>query len=261
MFSSAEIHAATMSIRDPEGQFEHGVPREFVTTHWSVVLLAGEAESAEATAALEHLCRLYWYPLYACVRRQGHTAEDAQDLTQAFFARLLQKNYLQRADRERGRFRTFLLTSLKNFLHNESRKAQAGKRGGDANVLSLDEQDAEGRYLAEPTDDLAPDKLFEKRWAATLLSQVLSRLRVECADTGRDALFEAFKAHFWGNEDGVSHDAIASQLGMTTAHLGVALHRLRRRYRQLLRAEVSKTVADPGEVDEELRHLAGVMSR
>src|SRR5688572_1037436 len=155
----------------------HALPREFTTTHWSVVLLAGGETSTEADRALDDLCRAYWYPLYAYVRRQGRAAEDAQDLTQEFFARLLERKHLRLADPERGRFRTFLLSSLKNFLINEWEKSRAAKRGGASVTFSLNEQDADGRYVMEPVDGLTPDRIYEKRWAVTLLANVLARLR------------------------------------------------------------------------------------
>jgi RNA polymerase sigma-70 factor (ECF subfamily) len=237
-----------------------GEAREFTTTHWSVVVTAGSGSSPGARQALETLCRTYWYPLYASVRRRGHSPEDAQDLTQGFFARLLEKQTLTLADRERGRFRTFLLTALKNFVHTEWEKARAEKRGGAHILLSLEEQVAEGRYLAEPVEGITPDRLFEKRWAATLLELVMARLRDECRADGKGPLFDALAPHLWGEREGASYKEIAARLGMTESAVGVTVHRLRGRYRVLLRAEVAQTVATPSEVDDELRHLAALMS-
>lgn len=235
--------------------------RSFCTTHWSVVLLAAEAESPDAVKALEHLCRNYWYPLYAHVRRRGHAAEDAQDLTQEFFARILEKKYLKLADPTRGRFRTFLLTSLNHFLINEWRKDQRIKRGANHCVLALDEQAAESRYLAEPVDGLTPDKLYDKRWAVALVEKVLSRLGEEYAAVGKIALFDSLKPQLLGDAAGEGYVMLAQRLGATEGALRVTALRLRERYRELLRAEVSHTVATPEEVDEELRHLIDVLRR
>lgn len=242
-----------------QGNCATGTP-EFSTTHWSVVLAAGADSSPGARQALEVLCRAYWYPLYASVRRRGHSPEDAQDLTQAFFARLLENDSLRAADPARGRFRTFLLTALKNFMHAEWEKGRAEKRGGGHALISLDEQNAEGRYLAEPVDGLTPERLFEKRWAATLLERVMTRLREECQSEGRGELLDALTPHFWGEHDGVTYRDIATRFGLTESAVGVTVHRLRARYRALLREEVAQTVATPGEVDDELRHLAAIMS-
>jgi RNA polymerase sigma-70 factor (ECF subfamily) len=205
------------------------------------------------------LCRTYWYPLYASVRRRGHSPEDAQDLTQAFFAHLLEKQTLALADRERGLFRTFLLTALKNFLHKEWEKARAEKRGGLHSFISLDAQDAEGRYRAEPVNDLSPDRLYDKRWATTLLDQVMARLREEFGVGKRQALFDALSQHLWGERDGASHKELAARFGLTESNVGATIHRLRARYRELLRAEIAHTVATPAEVDDELRYLAGIL--
>ena len=167
----------------------------FQTTHWSVVLSAGEAASPEVDAALTRLCQTYWLPVYAFVRKRGHSPEQAQDFTQAFFANFLEKQHVTKADRERGRFRSFLMTSVENFLRNENDRAQAQKRGGGQKLISLDEQDAEARYLCEPTTETDPAKAFEQRWAATLLNTVLNRLQAEFGATGRGDLFEALQAH------------------------------------------------------------------
>jgi len=244
-----------MGVRDQENGFQYTQAREFRTTHWSAVLLAGRAASPEGDRALEELCRTYWYPLYAYVRRQGRSAEDAQDLTQGFFARLLERKHLSLADPQRGRFRTFLLSSLKNFLITEWEKSRTLKRGGGHAFLSWDEQNAENRYLAEPVDDLTPERIYEKRWAVTLLEQVMTRLREQYAANGKSQLFDALKPHVWADTLADGYDSIAAQLGMSDGALRVAMHRLRESFRELLRAEVACTVESPAEVDEELRHL------
>ncbi len=240
-------------------RFQHEAAREFTTTHWSAVLLAGGDTSAEADRALEDLCRTYWYPLYAYVRRQGRSADDAQDLTQEFFARLLERKHLRLADPDRGRFRTFLLSSLKNFLINEWERARAAKRGGTSVTFSLDQQDADGRYLAEPADGLTPERIYEKRWAVTLLERVLASLREKYVAQDKALLFETLKPYVCGDAMADGYDEIAARLGMSAGAVRVAMHRLREAYRELLRAEVSRTVGTPADVDQELRHLAAAL--
>lgn len=231
----------------------------FEATRWSVVLAAGRDDGAQA-AALDHLCRTYWYPLYAFVRRQGRSADDAQDLTQAFFARLIAKRDLAAADPARGRFRSFLLAAMKHFLANEWDKARALKRGGGAHVTSLDAGDAETRYLREPADPATPERIFERRWALTLLDEVLHRLRAEHEARGQRVLFEELKDTLAGGGGADGHAATAGRLCMSEGAVKVAAHRLRRRYRDLLRAEIAATVNDPRDVDDELRHLFAVLS-
>jgi RNA polymerase sigma factor (sigma-70 family) len=231
----------------------------FATTHWSVVLAAGNTSSPEAQSALERLCRTYWYPLYAHVRRRGYSPEDAQDLTQEFFARLLAKHWLSTADRNRGRFRTFLLAAFSHFLANEWHRAQCEKRGGGCEQVSWDQAMAENRYLAEPADELTPEKIYQKRWAVTLLEQVLSQLRAEHVAAGKDAFFEAAKDFLWGEKNTVPQAELAAELGLSEGALRVAVHRLRSRYRELLRAEIAQTVASPDQVDEELHELMAVL--
>jgi RNA polymerase sigma-70 factor (ECF subfamily) len=248
-----------MPFTDPDTQTSPHSPKEFTTTHWSVVLLAGECASVEADQALENLCRTYWYPLYAYVRRQGRSADDAQDLTQEFFARLLEKKYLCLADPQRGRFRTFLLSSLKNYLINEWEKSRTAKRGGGGVTFSLDEQDAEGRYLTDPVDGLTPDRIYEKRWAVTLLEKVLARLREEYVADDKALLFDALKPYVWGETLADGYDEVAMRLTMSTGALRVAMHRLRESYRELLREEVARTVASAADVDEELRQLVAAL--
>src|SRR5438552_2006854 len=211
-----------------------GVPvsAQFATTHWSVVLAAGERELPQAAEALEKLCRTYWYPLYVYVRRQGNSPEDAQDLTQIFFARLLEKNSLLKADRDRGKFRTFLLGSLKNFLVNEWKRAGRLKRGGDLTFLSFDANAAEERYAGEPIDETNPANDFERQWAVTLIEQVFATLRREYASADKAQLFEALKVFIWGDKVLGSYAEIGRQLNLTEGSVKVAVHRLRQRFRE-----------------------------
>jgi RNA polymerase sigma-70 factor (ECF subfamily) len=232
----------------------------FATTHWSVVLEAGEQSSPQSEMALTRLCKTYWLPVYAFIRKRGHSPEQAQDLTQAFFANFLEKQHVTKANRDRGRFRCFLMTSVENFLRNENDRARAQKRGGGRQLLSLDEQDAEARYLCEPTAESDPAKAFEQRWAATLLETVLTRLQAEFGATGRTELFEALQAHLWGDADSTPYPELAERFGLTLANVKVTAHRLRQRYRELLREEIAHTVALPGQIDDELRHLMQVVS-
>ena len=232
---------------------------QFTTTHWSVVLLAGQADSPHATEALEKLCRTYWYPLYVYVRRQGNSPEDAQDLTQNFFSRLLEKNYFAKADPDRGKFRTFLLRSMKNFLVNEWKRAGRVKRGGDLTFLSFDANVAEDRYAAEPANESNPDTAYEQRWAVTLIEQVLTALRQEFNAADKARLFEELKGFIWGDKSTASYVEIAGHLNLTEGTVKVAVHRLRQRFRELLRAEVAHTVARPEDIDGELRHLIAVV--
>jgi len=208
---------------------------------------------------MEKLCAAYWYPLYAFVRGQGNTAHDAQDLTQEFFARFLEKRYLDQVDRSKGRFRSFLLVSLKHFLSNERDKAHAQKRGGGFVFVPLDPQDAETRYGLEPSHDETADKIFERRWALALLDQVLARLRDEYSSAGKAAIFDQLKGTLTG-EESASYAEVAPALGMTEGAVKVAAHRMRQRYREILRAEVANTVARPDQVGEELRHLMAALS-
>jgi RNA polymerase sigma factor (sigma-70 family) len=225
-----------------------------------VVLAAGHSSVPGAQEALEKLCRAYWYPLYVYVRRQGQSPHDAEDLTQEFFARLLEKKYLRLADPDRGKFRAFLLKSLKHFLVNEWEKARTQKRGGGQCFIHLDADIAESRYAAEPVQALTLDQVYEKRWAVTLIEAVLARLRESYATSGRLTVFEALKTFIWGEQTTLSYAEIAPRLGLTEVAVKVAVHRLRGRYRELLRAEIAQTVATPGEVDEELQHLISVLT-
>jgi len=239
---------------DDPGRFGSGAG-QFATTHWSVVLAAGSPSSDESRGALAELCGLYWYPLYAYVRRRGRGAEEAQDLTQSFFARLIEKRAVQAADPRRGRFRSFLLGSLKHFLANEWDRSRAAKRGGGRTVLSLDVEDAEHRYRLEPADDVTAEKLFERRWALTLLDLVLGRLRGQYVRDGKERVFDGLKGFLGGAGEGGGYREKGEQLGMTESAVKVAVHRLRRRYRDLLRERIAQTVASPEDVDDEIRHL------
>ena len=232
--------------------------KEFNTTHWSVVL-AVRGGSAEAQVALEKLCRVYWYPLYAFVRRQGHSPEDAEDLIQGFFARLLERKDLETVQRERGRFRSYLLVSLKHFTLNEQLRARAEKRGGGRSLISLDEVEAEKRFAREPADKSTPEKIFERRWALALLDQVLSRLRQEHETPNRLVLFDALRWFLSDEPPEQSQAQIGAQLGLSTGAVKQAVRRLRQRYRELLNEEVANTVATAGDVEDEVRHLVAVL--
>jgi RNA polymerase sigma factor (sigma-70 family) len=232
----------------------------FVTTQWSVVLSAKDQDSFRSVAALETLCRTYWQPLYAYVRRRGYSPADAEDLTQEFFAWLLERNWLGRADQERGRFRSFLLTSISNFLVNEWHKARTQKRG-NGQIVSLQSDDAETGYAHEPADHLTPEQSFEWRWALTLLDQVMNRLSVEFARDGKAGLFETLKPCLLGERTAQPYAVLAAKLMMTEGSVKVAVHRLRQRYRQLLRDEIANTVSQPEEIEEELRYLFAVLAR
>jgi RNA polymerase sigma factor (sigma-70 family) len=235
-------------------------PPVFVTTHWSLVLSAGDQPSPQATDALEKLCRAYWPPIYAFVRRQGHGSHDAQDLTQEFFARLLEKKTLAVADPARGRFRSFLLSSLKHFLANEWDKARAQKRGGGQNLIPMNVATIETSCGIEPADPATADKAFERRWALTLLDQVLQRLRAEYVRDGKENLFEQLKPTLTEVSRSVRYAEIAARLGTSEGAVKVAVHRLRQRYREVLRAEIADTVANPGEVEDEIRSLFAALA-
>jgi RNA polymerase sigma-70 factor (ECF subfamily) len=214
----------------------------------------------QAAEALEKLCRAYWPPLYAFVRRQGENPQDAQDLTQAFFARLLQRDYLHAVDREKGRFRSFLLAALKHFLSNERDKARAEKRGGGQVPIPLDCQSEETHYRFEPVEHLTPEKIFERRWAMALLEQTMTRLRDDYTSRGKAALFDHLKATLTEDRGSVSYAGLATRLNLSEAAVKMAVHRLRQRYRQVLRAEVAETVARPDEVEDEVRQVFRALS-
>ncbi|MGB8169860.1 MAG: sigma-70 family RNA polymerase sigma factor [Chthoniobacteraceae bacterium] len=239
----------------------HDSPKtvRFEQTRWSMIFAAAGGEETEARQALEHLCRTYWYPLYTFVRRQGHSAHDAQDLTQGFFARLLEKKDLAAVDRANGRFRSFLLAAMKHFLANEWDRARTQKRGGGIALVSIDDTTAEQRYQHEPADQITAEQLFDRRWALTLLDQVLARLGEEMMCAGKAGQFDALKFCLTG-EKGAAYEEIAIRLGTTAGALKVAVHRLRDRYRTLLREEIARTVGSAAEVDEELRQLFSALS-
>ncbi len=232
----------------------------FVTTHWSLVVSAGRNDTPHARDALEKLCRTYWFPIYAFVRRQGHNPHDAQDLTQEFFARLLEQKTLAVADPARGRFRSFLLASLKHFLANEWDKTKAQKRGGGQILIPIDVATAESSCGIDPADHLTAEKIFERRWALTLLDQVLRRLRAEYVRDGKKNLFEQLKPTLTEVSRSVRYAEIAARLGTGEGAIKVAVHRLRLRYREVLRAEIADTVANPAEVEDEIRNLFAALA-
>jgi RNA polymerase sigma-70 factor (ECF subfamily) len=239
----------------PDSGLESASAERFATTHWSIVAAAQDSTSPEAQQALTILCTSYWYPLYAFIRRQGHAADEAQDLTQGFFARLLEQHTFAVADPAKGKFRAFLLTACKHYLGHERDKARARKRGGGRTVLSLDFADAEGRYATEPADKLTPEKLFDRRWALAVLDQVLGRLRQEYAAKGRAPLFDRLRVFLLGDRNAQPHRQAAEELQMTEGAVKVAAHRLRGRFRELVREEIARTVDRPEEIEEEIRAL------
>jgi RNA polymerase sigma-70 factor (ECF subfamily) len=250
-----------MRAEQSNQETQEATARVFHTTHWSVVLAAGEEGSEEAGAALSRLCQTYWFPVYAFIRKRGHSPEQAQDFTQEFFAVFLEKNYVAKAARDRGRFRAFLMSSVENFLHNQHDRAQAQKRGGGRTLLSLDYEDAEQRYQIEPVEESDPATIFEQQWAATLLETVLNRMREEFSAEGRAGLFDDLQGHLWGDADSIPYALLAQKSGLTEGNLKTVAHRLRQRCRALLREEITHTVAKPGDVDDELRHLMRIVSQ
>jgi RNA polymerase sigma factor (sigma-70 family) len=232
----------------------------FATTHWTVVLAAGRRSTPQSDAALDELCQTYWYPLYAYVRRRGHTKEDAEDSVQAFFARFLARNYLDGLSAERGSFRAFLLASLKNFLVNEWKKSQRLKRGGGQATLSLDWETADTKFQVAATAEPSPDKAYDREWALALLAKVIERLQAECAAEGRAKLFEQLKVFIAAGKGEAAHADVARSLGMEEGAVRVTVHRLRKRYRALLRDEIANTLSDPAMVDEEMRALFGAFA-
>jgi RNA polymerase sigma factor (sigma-70 family) len=244
-----------MSASDPFPEPRSDHARHFATTRWSLVAAAGQGRSPQSQEALATLCQVYWYPLYAYARRHLPSAHDAQDQTQAFFAELLEKDYLQAADPRRGKFRSFLLTAFKHFLSKERERAGAQKRGGGRVPLSLDFQDEDRRYHLEPADPSTPETVYERRWALALLEQALARLREEMTNSGKEKLFERLKGALEGEGPQESYARIAGELGLSEQAVKVAAYRLRRRYQELLRAEIAQTVASPEEVEDELRDL------
>ena len=227
----------------------------FTTTHWSVVLAAGKSDPPAAQQALERLCRTYWYPLYVYVRRQGEDEEAAKDLTQGFFARFLEKNYLGQVQREKGKFRSFLLASLKHFLADEWDKARAQKRGGGQALVSLDDSACEDRYRLEPGDATGAEKLYDRRWAWTLFEQAGQRLKDEYRQNGKAELYDQIKACLSGEKNAAPYAAVAAQLGRAEGTVKSDVSRLRRRFQELIREEVANTVGSEDEIDDEYRYL------
>jgi RNA polymerase sigma-70 factor (ECF subfamily) len=227
----------------------------FVTTHWSLVLRAGQADADSVSEALKELCQTYWYPLYCFIRRQGRPPHEAEDLTQGFFARLLEKNFVAEARQERGKFRSFLLLALKRFLANEWDREHAQKRGGFQTAVEIDQAMAEARLDAELKQELAPEILFDRQWALRLLECTMTQLREEYIATGRAKLFEHLSASLTREDSAGSYAEIALELRLTEPSVKQAAYRLRARYREILRDEIGKTVSSPQEIDEELRFL------
>jgi RNA polymerase sigma-70 factor (ECF subfamily) len=238
----------------------HAENRQFATTQWSIVIAAGAVEGQDFRTALTQLCESYWYPLYAYVRRQVHDVNQAQDLTQAFFASFLERRAVSKADRNRGRFRAFLLASLKNFLANQREKARAEKRGGGRAELYLDFDAGESRFQIEPAHDLTAEKLFERRWVLTLLDQVLERLRIEFIEAGKAKDFEQFKGCLTGEATADDYERAAAALKITPAAAKQAAYRMRKRYRHIFRDEVARTVANEKEIDDEIGRLLGALA-
>jgi RNA polymerase sigma-70 factor (ECF subfamily) len=232
----------------------------FATTHWSVVLSAKEGDTATASEALEKLCRTYWPPLYAFVRREGYDEAEAKDLTQEFFLRLIDREFLQRLRHQRGKFRSFLLVFLKNFLLEQRGKASAQKRGGGKVIVSLDQIAEEGSYLHEPVDHFSPDQVFERRWAQTVFQVALNRLRAEFVAAGKSELYDVLKDHQPREAGAPSYTEIGDRFGMTEAAVKSFVQRMRARHRELLREEIANTVMRPDEIDEEIRHLREMLS-
>jgi RNA polymerase sigma-70 factor (ECF subfamily) len=238
---------------EPE-RWDTGNPR-FVTTRWSVVLAAGETETAESQRALAALCETYWYPVYAYVRRSGHSVEEAQDLAQGFFSHLLAKKSLHTVKREGGKFRSFLLATLTYYMANEWDRARAAKRGGGQVALSLDFEDAEGRYRLEAVDRLTPERIYERRWAEDLLDRAMARLEAILADHGKRKQYEALRPFLIGERPRKSYDELARLLQMKETAVRVAVHRLRRRFAELVREEVAETLSGADDIEEEIRYL------
>ena len=227
----------------------------FATTHWSLIMAASDSASAQHEPALSTLCQTYWFPLYAYLRRRGYDSHEAEDYTQGFFTGILERKGLRKADPKYGKFRSFLLASLKNFLADEWDRSRAQKRGGDKKVLSLDFDAAASRYEREPEHDMSPEKLFERAWALTVLSRAMDRLKAESIVSDKRQLFDCLKIYLTAEKDAVPYKNVAGKLGMTEGAVKVAVHRLRRRYRELVRDEIAQTVSNEAKVDEEIRDL------
>jgi DNA-directed RNA polymerase specialized sigma24 family protein len=231
----------------------------FRTTAWSVVLAAARNPTSESRDELASLCQTYWNPVYAFVRRSGHTSDQSEDLTQAFFALLLEKHYLRDVDRQRGRFRSFLLTAVKHFLANERDRAHAAKRGGRHPHVSIDVLQAETWYAPAAVDDTTPERLFERRWAVSLIDHVMARLRTEYSAAGKAEQFDQLQGFLTRDAEDASYETVAAAMGVSAGALRMSVHRLRRKYRQVLRAEIAETVATPEEIDQEIRFLMSAL--
>ena len=230
----------------------------FKTTHWSVVLDAGGGDPAQSGGALATLCQTYWYPLYTYIRRLGNGPEDAKDLTQEFFARLLEKQWLAQVDASRGRFRSFLLTALKHFLANERRRTQTVKRGGGQRLLSLNDT-AEALYTQEPASNLTPERLYERRWALRLFERALGRLEEDYQAAGRQNVYQALKEFLSAEARNGEYAQVGQRLGMSQGAVAAAVHRLRQRYRDLVRDEIAQTVTDAAGLEDEMRSLLAAL--
>jgi len=228
---------------------------QFITTQWSAVLSAARDDSPESAQAMTQLCQAYWYPLYSYIRRKGRQPEDAQDLTQEFFARLIEKRWLAEIEPSGGRFRSFLLTAVNRFLANEYDRSTALKRGGGRQLVSWDQQEAEERYLREPITEQTPERIFDRRWALALLDRALARLQEELTQAGKTAHFNSLNTFLSREPDGGEYSLAAASLGISAGAVGVAVHRLRHRYREIVRAEVASTLIDPAEVEREMQDL------
>jgi RNA polymerase sigma factor (sigma-70 family) len=239
-------------------------PRVFATTRWSLVLSAAGSDEQASRNALAELCGLYWKPIFSFVRRRGHSTEEAQDLTQDFFVMILESDWLQHADEHRGRFRSFMLKSVQNFLHHADDKSATIKRGGKIDFISWDDWMAEApsqlAVSAQTLDSLPPERIFDLRWAATVVEHALRRLREECESKGRLRLFETLRTQLAAERCDVSYADLAAALGIAETAVKKQLHNLRQRYRWILRDEVSDTVNDPADVDDEIRHLCAVLA-
>ena len=247
-----------MRLRDSSDGFLQGAV-SFETTHWSVVVDARDGDTSTAVKALEKLCRAYWYPLYSYVRRKGVTVADAQDLTQDFFCRLIEKNYLASVDRDRGSFRSFLLASIGHLLANEWNKARTLKRGGGQRIISFDAEEAEGRFIQEPAGTDSPERAFDRRWALTVFDRALARLREEFTDAGKGRQFDLLKVFLSDVASEGDYAALSAQFETDAGGVALAVHRLRRRYREIVRLEVAQTVTCASELDSEMQHLLSAL--
>lgn len=232
---------------------------QFLTTHWSVVLRAADRSDPDRQQAMATLCENYWYPVYVYLRRRGQAPQEAEDLTQEFFVRLLERDFLEAANPDKGKFRSFLLVCVKRFLINRQQHDRAQKRGGGQVCFSFDAADADARYQLEPPDNRSPELLFQRRWALTLLKNALHQLANEMQQEGKQAVFDKLKIYLAAEDHAPSYDQIAAETGMTAGAVRVAVHRLRQRYRRLLREEIAATLDDPQDIDDEVRWLFQVL--